>query len=74
MSISPPDATVGYLPQEISRIDGETVGDFLARRTGVGDAERVMDDPRPPSAPVNPAPTTVRGGPGTLARAWAAPI
>ena len=44
VSISPPDATVGYLPQEISRVDVETVGDFLARRTGVTDAERVMDD------------------------------
>ena len=44
VSISPPDATVGYLPQEISRVVGETVGDFLARRTGVTDAERVMDD------------------------------
>jgi len=33
-----PDAVVGYLPQEPDRRPGETVMDFLARRTGVAEA------------------------------------
>ncbi len=40
---SPPDATVGYLAQEPERIAGETVLDFLGRRTGVTDAEASMN-------------------------------
>jgi ATPase subunit of ABC transporter with duplicated ATPase domains len=43
VSLSPPTATVGYLPQERERRPGETVGDFLARRTGVGPAQAAMD-------------------------------
>ncbi|MCX0274846.1 ATP-binding cassette domain-containing protein [Nocardia zapadnayensis] len=43
ITLSPPDATVGYLAQEPERIDGETVLGFLARRTGVAHAQRVMD-------------------------------
>nr|WP_211661544.1 ABC-F family ATP-binding cassette domain-containing protein [Modestobacter muralis] len=42
--LSPPSASVGYLPQEHERLPGETVLDALARRTGVADAQRVMDD------------------------------
>ena len=38
VSLSPPDALVGYLPQEVDRIPGETVRAFLARRTGVAAA------------------------------------
>jgi ATPase subunit of ABC transporter with duplicated ATPase domains len=34
--------TVGYLPQERDRQDGETVIAYLARRTGVAAAERAM--------------------------------
>src|SRR5579884_3666075 len=34
---------VGYLPQEPSPRDGETVRGYLARRTGVGAAEAEMD-------------------------------
>ena len=34
---------VGYLPQEPEARPGETVRDYLARRTGVGAAERAMD-------------------------------
>jgi ATPase subunit of ABC transporter with duplicated ATPase domains len=34
---------VGYLPQEPMPQAGETVRAYLARRTGVGDAERAMD-------------------------------
>jgi ATPase subunit of ABC transporter with duplicated ATPase domains len=43
ISLSPPTATVGYLPQERERRPGETVRDFLARRTGVGPARAAMD-------------------------------
>src|SRR4051794_20116422 len=43
VSLSPPAATVGYLPQERERRPGETVRDFLARRTGVGPAQVAMD-------------------------------
>jgi ATPase subunit of ABC transporter with duplicated ATPase domains len=42
--LSPPTATVGYLPQEPDRAPGETVRDFLARRTGVAAAQRALDD------------------------------
>ena len=41
--LSPPSATVGYLPQEADRRPGETVLDALARRTGVAPAEALME-------------------------------
>ncbi|NMO53622.1 ABC-F family ATP-binding cassette domain-containing protein [Actinoplanes sp. TBRC 11911] len=44
VSLSPPTATVGYLPQERERRPGETVREFLARRTGVGPALTTMDE------------------------------
>ena len=40
---TPPTATVGYLPQEPERRVGETVRDYLARRTGVAGAEAELD-------------------------------
>ncbi|MFF0542624.1 ABC-F family ATP-binding cassette domain-containing protein [Nocardia thailandica] len=43
ITLSPPDATIGYLAQEPERIEGETVAGFLARRTGVAAAQREMD-------------------------------
>ncbi|GAB1640992.1 ABC-F family ATP-binding cassette domain-containing protein [Krasilnikovia sp. MM14-A1259] len=43
VSLSPPTATVGYLPQERERRTGETVHDFLARRTGVAPAHAAME-------------------------------
>ncbi|WP_433383391.1 ABC-F family ATP-binding cassette domain-containing protein [Actinoplanes sp. CA-142083] len=43
VTLSPPTANVGYLPQERERRPGETVRDFLARRTGVGPAQVRMD-------------------------------
>ncbi|MGI5218763.1 ABC-F family ATP-binding cassette domain-containing protein [Nocardia sp. CA-290969] len=43
ITLSPPDATVGYLAQEPERRAGETVFEFLARRTGVAHAQQVMD-------------------------------
>ncbi|WP_369139863.1 ABC-F family ATP-binding cassette domain-containing protein [Modestobacter versicolor] len=44
IALSPPSATVGYLPQEHERRPGETVLDALARRTGVTAAQATMDD------------------------------
>jgi ATPase subunit of ABC transporter with duplicated ATPase domains len=41
--LSPPSATVGYLPQEPDRRPGETVAGFLGRRTGVTRAAAEMD-------------------------------
>ncbi len=38
VSRSPPDAAIGYLPQEPERRVEETVTEFLARRTGVAAA------------------------------------
>ncbi|HEX4790958.1 MAG TPA: ATP-binding cassette domain-containing protein, partial [Actinospica sp.] len=43
VSLSPPTATVGYLPQEPERRPGESVGRFLARRTGVAPAQEQLD-------------------------------
>jgi len=40
---SPRSATVGLLPQEPDRLPGETLTTFLARRTGVAEAQRVLD-------------------------------
>ncbi|MEU6604207.1 ABC-F family ATP-binding cassette domain-containing protein [Streptomyces shenzhenensis] len=44
LRLSPPTATVGHLPQEPERRPGETVREFLARRTGVARAQRLMDE------------------------------
>ncbi|WP_440104316.1 ABC-F family ATP-binding cassette domain-containing protein [Streptosporangium sp. H16] len=41
--LSPPSASVGYLPQERERRADETIADFLARRTGVAAAQRALD-------------------------------
>ncbi|MEV0900076.1 ABC-F family ATP-binding cassette domain-containing protein [Actinoplanes sp. NPDC049802] len=43
VSLSPPTANVGYLPQERERRAGETVREFLGRRTGVSAAQAAMD-------------------------------
>ncbi len=43
LRLSPPTATVGHLPQEPERREGETVRDFLARRTGVAAAQLALD-------------------------------
>ncbi|MFD4374236.1 ABC-F family ATP-binding cassette domain-containing protein [Streptomyces sp. NPDC058486] len=42
--LSPPTASVGHLPQEPERREGETVREFLARRTGVAAAQTAMDE------------------------------
>jgi ATPase subunit of ABC transporter with duplicated ATPase domains len=43
IAVSPPSATLGYLPQEHERRPGETVLAALARRTGVAAAQVAMD-------------------------------
>ncbi|MFG2493492.1 ABC-F family ATP-binding cassette domain-containing protein [Streptomyces caniferus] len=43
LSLSPPTATVGHLPQEPDRRPGESVRAFFARRTGVADAQLALD-------------------------------
>lgn len=43
VTTTPPDAAVGYLPQEVERREGETVRDHLARRTGVADATAALE-------------------------------
>jgi len=43
VALSPPSATVGYLPQEPDRVPGETIAAFLGRRTGVAPAHQRLD-------------------------------
>jgi ATPase subunit of ABC transporter with duplicated ATPase domains len=43
IAVSPPSATLGYLPQEHERRPGETVVEALARRTGVAGAQAALD-------------------------------
>lgn len=43
ITLSPPEATIGYLAQEPERLPDETVAAFLARRTGVTAAQQTMD-------------------------------
>lgn len=64
VTLSPSDAFVGWLPQEHERVDGETVADYIARRTGCAQATRDMDaaaaalgDASPSEAGVDPADT-----------------
>ena len=44
VGLSPPAATVGYLPQEPERRPGESVNGFIARRTGVVQAQQDLDE------------------------------
>jgi ATPase subunit of ABC transporter with duplicated ATPase domains len=43
VSRTPTDAFVGWLPQEHERVLGETVGQYVARRTGCAAAAQAMD-------------------------------
>ncbi|MFK0401717.1 ABC-F family ATP-binding cassette domain-containing protein [Microbacterium sp. NPDC090225] len=43
VALAPSDAFVGWLPQEHERVDGETVAEYIARRTGCAEATRQMD-------------------------------
>jgi len=54
---APGDAFVGWLPQEHERVVGETVGEYVARRTGAAAATAAMEEaaaalglPDPPAA------------------------
>ncbi|GAA2171838.1 ABC-F family ATP-binding cassette domain-containing protein [Agrococcus versicolor] len=42
--LDPPDAFVGWLPQEHERVPGETVAEHVARRTGCAQATAEMDE------------------------------
>jgi ATPase subunit of ABC transporter with duplicated ATPase domains len=44
VSRTPAELTCGYLPQEPDRRAGETLLDYLARRTGVGAAQRELEE------------------------------
>ncbi|MET9696404.1 ABC-F family ATP-binding cassette domain-containing protein [Streptomyces sp. NPDC006529] len=44
LRLSPPTATVGHLPQEPERRPGESIREFLARRTGVAAAQTELDE------------------------------
>ena len=59
--LAPGDAFVGWLPQEHERIAGETVAEYIARRTGCARATAEMDaaalalgDPNPPAGGADP--------------------
>jgi ATPase subunit of ABC transporter with duplicated ATPase domains len=43
ITLNPGDAFVGWLPQEHERVPGETVADYVGRRTGCTQATRDMD-------------------------------
>lgn len=43
IALAPADAFVGWLPQEHERIAGETVAEYIARRTGCAEATSQMD-------------------------------
>ncbi|WP_330333596.1 ATP-binding cassette domain-containing protein [Streptomyces sp. NBC_00536] len=43
LRLSPPTASVGHLPQEPDRRPGESIREFLARRTGVAAAQAELD-------------------------------
>jgi ATPase subunit of ABC transporter with duplicated ATPase domains len=43
VTLAPPSATVGWLPQEVDRRPDETVLGYLARRTGVTAAQAALD-------------------------------
>lgn len=59
VSRSPADAFVGWLPQEHQRVPGETVGQYVARRTGCAAATAAMESAAEvladPSAPADAA-------------------
>ncbi len=43
VNLAPPDAFVGWLPQEHERVPGETVAAYIARRTGCTEATQAME-------------------------------
>jgi ATPase subunit of ABC transporter with duplicated ATPase domains len=62
VSVAPPDAFVGWLPQEHERTPGETVAAYIARRAGCTEATQAMEaaaaalaDPDQSSPELDPA-------------------
>lgn len=43
ITLSPSDAFVGFLPQEHERVVGESIADYIARRTGCAEATAEME-------------------------------
>ncbi|MGO2745748.1 ABC-F family ATP-binding cassette domain-containing protein [Microbacterium sp.] len=43
IALAPADAFIGWLPQEHERVTGETITEYIARRTGCAAATREMD-------------------------------
>ncbi|MFF2494764.1 ABC-F family ATP-binding cassette domain-containing protein [Agromyces sp. NPDC058064] len=43
VSLAPSDAFVGWLPQEHERVEGETIAQYVARRTGCAEASARLD-------------------------------
>src|SRR4029450_2769259 len=43
VTTAPSDAFIGWLPQEHERVPGETVAEYLSRRTGANDATAAME-------------------------------
>ena len=59
VSLAPPDAFVGWLPQEHERVPGETVAAYVARRAGCTAATQAMDDAAAALADPSAAPAGV---------------
>jgi ATPase subunit of ABC transporter with duplicated ATPase domains len=62
VSIAPPDAFIGWLPQEHERMAGETVAAYVARRAGCTESTQAMEaaaaalaDPSQGRADIDPA-------------------
>jgi ATPase subunit of ABC transporter with duplicated ATPase domains len=56
ITLSPGDAFVGWLPQEHERVPGETVADYIGRRTGGTQATAEMDAAAAALGDPDPAP------------------
>jgi ATPase subunit of ABC transporter with duplicated ATPase domains len=61
VELSPRSANIGHLPQEPERLAGESVRDFLGRRTGVGPAQVAMEEAASELAAGAPAAEAVYG-------------
>ncbi|GAA0963086.1 ABC-F family ATP-binding cassette domain-containing protein [Frigoribacterium faeni] len=56
ITLNPGDAFVGWLPQEHERVPGETVADYIGRRTGSTEATAEMDTAAAALGDPDPAP------------------
>ena len=64
VALTPPHAAVGWLPQEVERRPGESVGEHLRRRTGVAGADAALE------AAADALATGAPGADDTYAAAW----